>query len=167
MKKTNKVMLIVILIMILLILLDQVIKLFIVKNPENTIINGVLKFKLVENTGAAFGIGEDSTISYIVINIVVLGIITKFMVNGNQLIEIKTKVLLSLILAGGLSNLIDRIFRGYVVDYIDFTQIINLPIFNLADICITIGWVGVAAIFAVFTIKEKRNKKTLDIGSKN
>lgn len=167
MKKTNKVMLIVILIMVLLILLDQGIKLFIVENPENTIINGVLKFKLVENTGAAFGIGEDSTISYIVINIVVLGIITKFMVNGNQLIDMKTKVLLSLILAGGLSNLIDRIFRGYVIDYIDFTQIINFPIFNLADICITIGWVGVAAIFAVFTIKEKRNKKTLDIGSKN
>ncbi len=167
MKKTNKIMLIIILIMVLLILLDQGIKLFIIENPENIVIKGVLKFKLVENTGAAFGIGEDSTISYIVINIVVLGIITKFMVNGNQLIEIKTKVLLSLILAGGLSNLIDRIFRGYVVDYIDFTQIINLPIFNLADICITIGWVGVAAIFAVFTIKEKRNKKTLDIGSKN
>ena len=44
-------------------------------------------------------------------------------------------------IAGGISNLIDRVFRGFVVDYIDFTQIIDFPVFNLADIVLVVGWI--------------------------
>ena len=44
-----------------------------------------------------------------------------------------------MVISGGLSNLIDRIFRGHVVDYIDINQIFNYPVFNIADICVVIG----------------------------
>lgn len=44
-----------------------------------------------------------------------------------------------MILGGGISNLLDRVFRGYVVDYIDINYLIKYPIFNLADILIVIG----------------------------
>ena len=160
MKKLDKISIIIIVMILVLILIDQISKLYIVMNPENTIINGILKFKIIENTGGAFGVGQNSTFSYIVTNIVVLGIIIKFMVNGNQLIDKKNKIFLSLILAG-VSNLIDRIFRGYVVDFIDMTDIINFPVINLADIYITIGWIGTVILFGIFAIKETRNKKQL------
>ena len=159
--KNKKSALIVISLIIVLILLDQISKIFIIINPENIIIKGILRFKITENTGGAFGIGEGSTITYIITNIVVLGIIIKFMVNGNKLIDKKTKILLSLILAGGISNLIDRITRGYVIDFIDITELIKFPILNLADIYITIGWVGIVVIFTIFTFKEKKGKKQI------
>lgn len=159
--KNKKSALILISIIALLILLDQISKIFIIINPENTIIKGILSFKITENTGGAFGIGQGSTITYIVTNIVVLGIIIKFMVNGNQLIDKKTKILLSLILAGGISNLIDRIFRGYVIDFIDITELVKFPVINLADIYITIGWVGIIVIFTIFTFNERKNKKQI------
>ena len=155
MKKISKVTSIIGLV-ILLILLDQAIKLvIIINNPNKTIIQNFIEIKLTENTGGAFGVGQNSTFSYIVTNVIVLGIIIKFMTNGNKLIDMKTKIVLSLVLAGGISNLLDRIIRGFVVEFINIK---NIPVFNLADLYITIGWIGFVVIFTIFTFKEKRNK---------
>lgn len=162
MKKIDRISILIVSMIIILILIDQLSKLYITINLENTIINGILRLKITENTGGAFGVGQNSTFTYIVTNIVVLGIIIKFMTNGNQLMDKKTKVFLSLILAGGISNLIDRIFRGYVVDFIDITGFINFPVINLADIYITIGWIGIVILFAMFAINEKRNKNQIN-----
>ena len=63
---------------------------------------------------------------------------------------------LSMILAGGTSNLIDRVLRGYVVDCLDFTQLINFPVFNFADVCVVIG--AGMLIYHVL-IEEPRKKK--------
>ncbi len=161
MKKIDKMTILIITIIILLILLDQISKILIVINPDVTVISGLLKFTKTQNTGGAFGVAPNSIFTYIITNIVVLGIIIKFMVNGNQLIDKKTKIFLSLILAGGISNLIDRIFRGYIIDFIDITSFINFPILNLADIYITIGWIGTIILFVIFAINEKRNKKQI------
>ncbi len=156
MKKISKVTSIIIGLVILLILLDQAIKLvIIINNPNKTIIQNFIEIKLTENTGGAFGVGQNSTFSYIVTNVIVLGIIIKFMTNGNKLIDMKTKIVLSLVLAGGISNLLDRIIRGFVVEFINIK---NIPVFNLADLYITIGWIGFVVIFTIFTFKEKRNK---------
>ena len=156
MKKISKVTSMIIGLVILLILLDQAIKLvIIINNPNKTIIQNFIEIKLTENTGGAFGVGQNSTFSYIVTNVIVLGIIIKFMTNGNKLIDMKTKIVLSLVLAGGISNLLDRIIRGFVVEFIDIK---NIPVFNLADLYITIGWIGFVVIFTIFTFKEKRNK---------
>ena len=156
MKKISKVTSMIIGLVILLILLDQTIKLvIIINNPNKTIIQNFIEIKLTENTGGAFGVGQNSTFSYIVTNVIVLGIIIKFMTNGNKLIDMKTKIVLSLVLAGGISNLLDRIIRGFVVEFINIK---NIPVFNLADLYITIGWIGFVVIFTIFTFKEKRNK---------
>lgn len=156
MKKISKVTSMIIGLVILLILLDQAIKLvIIINNPNKTIIQNFIEIKLTENTGGAFGVGQNSTFSYIVTNVIVLGIIIKFMTNGNKLIDMKTKIVLSLVLAGGISNLLDRIIRGFVVEFINVK---NIPVFNLADLYITIGWIGFVVIFTIFTFKEKRNK---------
>lgn len=60
---------------------------------------------------------------------------------------------------GGISNVIDKVIRGYVTEFIDFKQVVNLPVFNVADLFVLIGWIAIAAIFAGFTVKEWKSKK--------
>lgn len=62
-----------------------------------------------------------------------------------------------MIISGGLSNLIDRLSRGYVVDYIDINQIFNYPVFNIADICVVIGVILLIGYIIVQTIKRQEN----------
>lgn len=62
-----------------------------------------------------------------------------------------------MIISGGLSNLIDRLSRGYVVDYIDINQIFNYPVFNIADICVVIGVILLIGYIMVQTIKRQEN----------
>ena len=119
----------------------------------------------VENSGVAFGIKVGSVWSFIIVNIVILGIIIKFMYSQLQELNNKTIIILSLVLAGGISNLVDRIFRGYVVDFLDITPIINFPVFNFADIMIVVA----VFIFGVMMIKNiiKDGKKGNSDGKSN
>lgn len=144
---------------VIIILIDQGTKIWIQNIQEVNIISGILQFKISENISAAYGIGSSSTLMYVVTNLIILGTIFKFITTQNQFVDMKLKIFLIFILAGGISNVIDKIIRGYVTEFIDFTPMIKLPVFNIADIFILIGWVAMAAIFASFTIKEWRNRK--------
>ena len=107
---------------ILLILLDQGIKFYIqIANPN--IDFSFVKINYVQNTGGAFGIASDNTITVIVSNLIVLGIIIKFMVSQFEKIDKVTKFMLCIVLAGGISNLLDRFCRGFVVDYIGIRKL--------------------------------------------
>ncbi len=65
------------------------------------------------------------------------------------------KISLSLILAGALGNLIDRVFRGYVIDFVDcYIKKWHWPFFNVADSCITIG-----ALFLIYIFLFKKGTK--------
>ena len=92
----------------------------------------------------------------ILTNLVIVGIILGIIKSDNQFITKKIKILLSLAFAGGVSNIIDRLCRGSVVEFI---HIGNFPAFNIADVCILIGWVSFVAIFASFSAKELSNKR--------
>lgn len=146
-------------IQLIIILLDQILKIWVQSVREIDIISGILNFRVSENNSAAYGIGSNSTVMYVLTNVVILGIIFKFMTTQNELVDKKLKIFLSFILAGGISNVIDKIFRGYVMEFIDFGQVVKLPIFNIADLFVLIGWVAIATIFASFTVKEWHGKK--------
>lgn len=158
-KKLSKIYMILIAIVLIIIIVDQVSKICIANVGEVSVIPEFLKFKVSENNSGAYGIGSDSVVMYVLTNLVILAIIFKFITTQNDFIDTRHKVLLSFIFAGGLSNVIDKVFRGYVLEFIDFTDFIKLPIFNIADIFILIGWLSVAAIFASFTVKEWRSNK--------
>ena len=161
-KKNFKPYVIVILV-ILLIVIDQISKFYIVENigkEIKNIIPNVLNFTYVENRGGAFGIGQNSTMMFVLVNIIILGIIIRFMIIQKDRIDRKTQIILTMILAGGISNLIDRIARGFVLDFIDFSPIISFPVFNIADILIVIGWVSLAIVTAVYYIQNKDGGKT-------
>lgn len=160
--KNNKSLIYATIIAIILLLLDQITKVTIVNNNLNiTIIKDILNIHIVQNTGGAFGVGEGNTGMFIITNLVVLGLITRFIYLQKDFMDKATLYTLFVILAGGFGNLIDRLSRGYVIDFINIFPSINFPKFNLADIYITVGWIILAFIFAMYSYKEIKNSKKL------
>ena len=154
----KKIHYIIIILFVILLSLDQITKIvFINKNID--IIPNILKLTYTENTGGAFGVGNGNILTFIFTNIIVLGIIVKFMITQKDNLDNITYIILTIILSGGVGNFIDRIFRGHVIDFIDITEIINFPKFNLADIYIVCGWIILAFIFAKNTVKIRKEVK--------
>lgn len=118
---------------IVLVIIDQLLKILMI-NKEFIIIPNLLKFSYVENTNGAFGIGT----KYIVLlfSIIIIAGIIIYLLKENK--KINNYIPYILILFGSIGNLIDRIFRGYVIDFINI-NIFNFPTFNLADIAIVLG----------------------------
>ena len=138
--------------------IDQLIKWLVVSNMEvNTsmpLLGNVLQLTYVRNDGGAFNFlgGKVGLLVIVTSVIIVAGIIA---IASNK---IKSKFLLfsiSLIVAGGIGNLIDRIFRHYVVDYID-VHIINFAVFNFADCCVVVGTILLLSYILFYDVLYKR-----------
>lgn len=129
------------LIAILLIAIDQLSKWFIVQNfelyGEKELISGILSLFYIQNRGAAWGIFEGRIFFFFLVTIFVVG----YMIYSFHKYKTDSKLVgwsFSLILAGALGNFIDRMLNGFVVDMIRL-DFMNFPIFNIADICLTVG----------------------------
>lgn len=107
-----------------------------------------------ENTGMSFSLLEGKQLLLTILPIIMICVIEWYIFSGRvkgyaQLFS------LAVVAGGGFGNLIDRIFLGYVVDFIDF-KIINFAIFNFADICVVCGGI----VFAIlFILEDKMNEK--------
>jgi len=119
-----------------------------------TIIKGILNFTYVENTGGAYGIGSNNTIIFILTNIIVLGVLIIYALLKRDKLDKKIIIAIALIISGGIGNLIDRIFRGFVVDYIDFNPLIKFPVFNVADIAVVLGCIIIGICIIIEMIKK-------------
>lgn len=146
----NKVVRSLIIIITILIVIDQVSKFLIITIVPEGIGKDYLKIETIKNTGMAFGFNEGN-VRNIFLTIFVLAIVINFIKNQLDRIDKKTIISLSLVLAGGISNLIDRLFRGGVLDFI---KIYKLPIFNIADLYVLIGWI-LLIIFLIDFSKKK------------
>lgn len=129
--------------MIILIVLDQFTKALAVANLKDksaySIISGVLEFNYLENKGAAFGMLQNQKWFFVFVAIIILGCIVYVLYKApTQKKYIKLHILLTMIAAGAIGNMIDRIKLNYVVDFIYF-KLINFPIFNVADIYVTVS----------------------------
>lgn len=121
-----------------LVILDQIIK-FKIKNLSNINIvffNGLIKILNCKNYGAAFGILHDSKWLLVSASSTVIIVLT-YIICAKETTSAMFKIGVALIIGGGISNLIDRLFFGYVVDYIQI--LFFQPICNLADYAITFG----------------------------
>ena len=124
---------------LIIIIIDFIIKLFALNNITNIcVIPDFFYLTLAKNTGAAFSLLENQTIFFILIGVLVIFYIFNYLIKDKMSTLEKIS---NIFLTGGIiGNLIDRIIYGYVVDYLRFIIFgYNFPIFNLADICITIG----------------------------
>ena len=136
---------------IILIAFDQITKVLtvsVLKTHDRTLIPNVLTLTYVENRGAAFGIFENQKFFFFLITAVMVAVFVYCYVRLlNQKSYRMLRILCVTYTAGALGNLIDRIFRGYVVDMIYFMPI-NFPVFNVADCYITVS--TVVLLFALF-----------------
>ena len=136
---------------IMIVIIDQLSKILMI-NKEFIILPNLLKFSYVENTNGAFGVGTKYIVLLFSI-IITIGIII-YLLKENR--KINNYIPYILILFGSIGNLIDRIFRGYVIDFINI-NIFNFPTFNLADIAIVLG--TSLLIFEIIKINFKIKNK--------
>lgn len=142
-------------VIVALIALDQWVKFEIVKNIQlgevKPFIPKIVSLTYLRNTGAAFSILENQQWLFAVITLVVIGAAIWYLSK-----HIKGSVwllsALSLIIAGGIGNFIDRMRQGFVVDMFQL-DFINFAIFNVADSYLTIG----VLVLIVMMLKEEGN----------
>lgn len=101
---------------------------------------GLVQFTLVHNTGMAWGLFGNSTLVLGILSAVVCAGFLMFGIIGGPQLNWAEIIGLGLVVAGGLGNAIDRFTLGYVVDFIQ-TAFMNFPVFNIADIGVTCGFV--------------------------
>lgn len=128
---------------IIFLVIDQISKILIIKllepNEVITIIKNLFYIIYTNNTGAAFSILLGKRIFLIVVAILIIGILLYY-IKKNKVDGKLNIIAFSLIIGGSLGNLIDRIVRGYVVDFISIKLgSYNFPIFNIADTLIVVG----------------------------
>lgn len=143
---------------IILIAIDQITKILAFSNLRGSIgislIPGVFELQYLENRGAAFGILQDHQVLFLVITIIAAIILTYIY---GKLPEDKKytplRISYVLLMAGAFGNMIDRMIRGYVVDFFYF-KLIDFPIFNVADIYVTVTMI-LLVILILFYYKEE------------
>ena len=118
------------------------------------IIPKVLELTFLKNRGAAFGILQDQKVFFIMIAIMILAVIAYVLFQlPMEKKYIYLQIILVMIASGAAGNMIDRVSNDYVVDFISFV-IINFPIFNVADIYVTVSTILFMILF-IFYYKEK------------
>lgn len=142
---------------------DQYTKYFISTNfqlGEGTdFLKGFIDIQYIHNTGGAWGILSGNTIILLLMTIFVMGLLIFFLIKvGN-----KSKLLfwaITLVVSGGIGNLIDRIFReGNVIDFLHFEFFPTFPVFNIADIAVVTG-AGFLILYLILdTVKEIKKGK--------
>ena len=126
---------------IFIVLIDQFTKYLMFYNKKLFINKDFLLFKLdfVKNYGAAFNIFSGSRIFLSLISII-FSILLIYLIIRKNTVNLIDLYSYSFILGGTIGNGIDRIYKGFVVDFINL-NIINFPVFNIADISINIGFI--------------------------
>ncbi len=129
-----------IVIILILTICDQLLKSWvassIVLGGSKQLIPGIIELTNLRNSGAAWSIFEGQQTFFTIITIVAIIVIGYFIWQYRK--NIPMLIGLSLIMAGTIGNFIDRLRQGYVVDMFE-TTFINFSIFNIADMCLTIG----------------------------
>lgn len=131
------------------VLLDQTLKLWVVENiplyQHLDFLPPLMDLTYVQNTGAAFSLFSNHTwaltiVSAVMSFVIALALATKFFSRPFG------RLSLSLVLAGAVGNLIDRAFRGFVVDMFNL-MFIRFAVFNIADVCVVVGGFGMAVYY--------------------
>lgn len=146
---------------LIVIIIDRILKVLVTNNfvldARNKIIDGFFYITNCHNEGAAFSLFSGNVLFLIFITLIVLFLIFRT-INKENVNKIGI-LAYGLLLGGILGNLYDRIFYGYVIDYLDFVIFkFNFAIFNLADAAIVIG----AILLIVFEGSDNDGRKNND-----
>lgn len=146
----------------LLVFLDRISKIAAVRafgsGETREFLFGLFRFRYTENTGAAFSSFSDNKSVLIVFTALVIILCLALLLTKKVKAKIPV-ICLVMIVSGGIGNLIDRIAKGFVVDFIE-PLFMNFAVFNVADIFITCGAILLMCYEVATLIKEKQNGET-------
>lgn len=135
------------------------------------LIKGIFGLHYVENRGAAFGVLSGKLLPVVILTPIIVILVMWLYIKSIEKVRLKAfRIFCLLFAAGSLGNFIDRVFYGFVVDFFEF-QFINFPVFNVADIYLTVSTL-LMLVLMLFYYKEsdwdfiKKEKMTV-YGSKN
>ena len=143
---------------IILILADQLTKLWALAELRGSegisVITGIFELQYLENRGAAFGILQNHQVLFLLITVLAAVLLTYIYARiPDDKKYIPLRICYVLLMAGAFGNMIDRAFRGYVVDFF-YVKLIDFPIFNVADIYVTVTMVLLMGLI-LFYYKEE------------
>ena len=142
---------------IFLVVLDQITKYFArteLKNHPKTILDGVFSLHYLENRGSLWGILQGKVDLLLIVSILIfVGLFYFYIKMPKTEFYLPLFWIIVLMGAGGIGNTIDRLFFGYVTDFLYF-ELIDFPIFNIADCYITIGGFLIAFLILFGKYKE-------------
>ncbi len=143
-------------IFLLIIALDQISKSLITSHfslgEGTTIIKGIFDFTYVRNEGAAFGILQGARVFFIILTVVICVALIVYLIKAKPT-SLLEKTALAFIAGGAIGNFIDRVWLGYVRDFINLT-FIDFPVFNVADCFVCIG----AGLYILYTFLDLKKK---------
>lgn len=116
---------------------------------------GLFRLRYAQNTGAAFSMFSGGGALLIAAGALLVALVTVFAFREKNKLA---KFALSLVALGGLSNLLDRLLYGYVVDYVDLL-FMRFAVFNVADVMVTVG----AALFAISLLFGRKGDEKRDV----
>ena len=127
---------------VLILIIDQVsktlIETFFKLNDSVQVIKDFFYITVVHNTGGAWSIFSNHSYLFIIASVIAIILLIKFMFGFKN--NLRNNIAFAFLFGGIFSNLADRIFLGYVRDFLDFKLFgYNYPIFNIADITIVVG----------------------------
>ena len=143
---------------VVLVCIDQFTKYLVVGHlkdrPAYVLIRNIFQLEYLENRGAAFGIFQNQRWFFVIMTVVILVIVSWFY--GRTPVEkryLPLRICMIVLTAGAIGNFIDRLTRGYVVDFFYFS-LIDFPIFNVADIYVTVTFI-VLVLLIFFYYKDE------------
>lgn len=154
----KKMLIVDVLLILLLVAFDQTVKYFasalLEKQGSIVLWEGVLQLTYLKNTGGIFGVLQNQTLFILFVVIILILVVAYLLAKLPDKPKFtKLHIVLSVLLAGSLGNLTDRIRFGYVIDFIYFVGI-DFPIFNVADIMISVSTFVLIGLL-IFYYKEK------------
>lgn len=163
-----------IIIMVALVTVDQVTKIMAVRllGPGGSVevIPGVFRFTYVENRGAAFGMLSEKRWVFMILSMVAIVALLIYLWKFRPDSTLACMAI-SMIIAGGVGNMLDRVYLGYVIDFLDFCAFPTLWmwVFNVADVCVCVGG-GLLMLWLVISmvadLKKERAEKSSDKNNK-
>lgn len=146
----------------IILIIDQILKNIIKTkmslNQEIVLIKNFFSINYLKNTGAAFSILTNQTFILIIISFIIIFVLDRFLTKEKNLNNLSV-ISIGLILGGIFGNLLDRIIYKGVIDYLSFRIFsYNFPVFNFADMAITIG----TFLLLFNMVKEEIQNKRLD-----
>lgn len=148
-----------IIVIILGFILDRISKIYAINNfIDNPYDGSILNFTYLENRGAAFGILQNNRLFFIMLTMTVVGYLIYYFIKHYKTNTSLLNIAITFIITGAVGNFYDRLIKTYVVDFIEFS-FINFPVFNVADIFVTVGSILIIIYLLFFEEGEKKNER--------